>query len=123
MKKLLLLAVSCLLFTSIQAQVKSGLTDREKELISNACEHFDMYVNRKGTATGFAIGGFVVTGVGAALATSSPTAAYTTMGIGGTLMLIGWFVDRSAAKHIGNASTELRMITGPINLNLPDSIE
>ncbi len=108
------------IYNTFQAQVKPGLTSREKQIISNACLNMDAYVKNKNTATGLTIGGFVLTGGGILLINTDAAASYGLLGIGGSLFLISYIVDRSASKHIGKASNNLRRLTDFEDLELPE---
>lgn len=108
----------------MQAQVKPSLTDREKKIISNACDNLDIYYKTKNNATTFLIGGFIFVGGGGALIGNNRNVALTGIGIGGALSAIGWIIDRSASKHILRASKELRILSDTEeNIHLPESIE
>lgn len=119
-QKYFLVLVLLFTFNTYQAQVKPGLTTLEKQIISNACLNMDSYVKNKNTATGLTISGFVLTGGGVLLLNKDATASYGLLGIGGSLFLISYIVDRSASKHIGKASNNLRRLTDFEDLELPE---
>lgn len=134
-------AIVFLLFFSIvfnaQSQVKEGLSEYEKKMIYKATLDFDKYVKQKKTATRYQIGGFVLSGAGIASLVLTSGSIYvfnpyelpiTFVSMGGLAAIIGLVMDKTANKHIGNASLNLKLISDPELLNdnkyvLPDNIE
>lgn len=123
-----------LLFFSIiyntQSQVRQGLSDYEKKMIHRATLDFDKYVKQKNTATGLQIGGFVLAGAGYAtlIYTSNVELPITFFAMGGLAAIVGLIMDKSAYRHVRNASLNLKLISDPELVNdgkyiLPDSIE